>query len=231
MMNSKQYDFIKYLVRTLSISIVPPIISMVFKNTYPNNDRKYIWGIIIGCVMALIINVFIEYNLLHIKFLRKYSKYEGKWIEIIPEFNGKSITVCHIEYNYKNNIYKFYGKNYYDGEKQGTDFISEKLIIDNNGFYYVTNPLKDKINCFGEVIFNKNNVDGLIRADGYFYDIKNNSFSGMNETIMIKCNKSFCKKINFHSYKTFKKFTDIQIINNSKDFLKEEIERSKKVMK
>lgn len=204
-MKTKNAELLRYVIRTLAISIITPIITYLGVAFYnylcSNNIIQCSQNIdivctimsIIGCVFSVVIGIVIEHNLFKHRAFRKHARYEGKWIEIIPDFPERPITVCSYEYNSQKDEYLFYGENFYNNSERGLEFSANKFIFEN-GFYYITEQTKEQVSGVGKVTFNRSNTDGLTRAEGYFFDIANASGTKKHETIMIKYDESYFKK-------------------------------------
>ena len=120
-------------------------------------------------------------------------------------------------------------KEYKENKKSGVSFSAHKFIERDyhDGFYYITNHTVEQKNGLGKIGFLETNYDGLIRAEGYFFDSDGkNVCSEKYNTIMIKCDENFSKEL----FPEFKNSINIEtispnsIVEKSKDFIEKEIE-------
>lgn len=220
-------DLLRHIIRTVSISVIVPILSYYIScfSTRTQEEGAYTRATVIACIIALVIGAIIEYNLYRIPCFRKFHKYEGRWIEIIPDFPERPVAICDYIFLTDKYQYKYKGTNYNLKNYKSVTFEAEKFITNHNknGFYYITNETKEKANGFGEITFAGNNIDGLTRAEGYFFDVTNQYQVVKHEVIMIKYDEAYFKKIGVLSYEDPRKFTNKEIIERSKGIIEEEI--------
>lgn len=221
-------DLLRHIIRTVSISVIVPMLSYYISCLYTETQKEnksFTMSTVIACIIALVIDAAIEYNLYRIPCFRKFHKYEGKWIEIIPDFPERPVAVCDYVFLTDKYQYKYKGTNYNLENYRAVTFEAEKFIINHNknGFYYITNETKEKANGFGEITFTGNNIDGLTRAEGYFFDVSNRSQVIKHEVVMIKYDEAYFKKLGVSNYEDPEKFTNKEIIERSKEIIEEEI--------
>ena len=193
-------------------------------------DSFLIGVAVIGFFISLLFTMVLHNVLPRFKCFRTFKKYEGRWLQIIPESKQRPVSV--INFNYRKDLkeYEMYGINFTNNFETGIEFISHKFIKrdHHDGFYYITNHTWEQKNGLGKVGFMRGNLDGLIRAEGYFFDASNQNCSKKYNTIMIKCDEAFYNLINPLSCKSdFDKLTEREIAKLSINFVEKEIRNYK----
>ena len=165
------------LILPLAITIIPSILSYIGYRLYSDvKDLKidvlvcfvaYIFSAIIVCALCFFIErIFVR---------RIYKKYEGIWIQYIPDFTRK-IAVCELKYT--NGSYHFSGINYGDSSTDYTLFESE-MFIENGpcSFYYITSAHEqfkpEEIQGFGKVYNITKQNNNVYECQGFFFDVVN----------------------------------------------------------
>lgn len=191
--------------------------------------------IAMGGALLSALSIFLLYNYLpKAKRLRPFWKYEGKWLQIIPDFK-RPVTIFELKYDKQKMQYKMLGINFkLDGlYENGVEFTVHKIVERdyNDGFYYITNPTIEHKNGLGKVSFFETNFDDLVRAEGYFFDSDGkDNCSKKYRTIMIKCDSNFFEKICPDTGALFdiNKISPQKILTLSQDFVSQEINIYKK---
>lgn len=155
-----------------------------------------------------------------LKFLGVYGKYEGCWIEIIPDF-PRSISICRIYY--KDGEYHFDGTNYGLDNHDPVKFQSQKIVVsEKDEFFYISKSNQQHLPVgFGKVYCISNSNGEYYTANGYFVDVCSTGDSTMHNTKMIKFEEKF-----YNSFLVLKpgenpkKFTDKEIYDHVKDYIK-----------
>ena len=163
-----------------------------------------------------------------VKPFRAYKKYEGRWLQIIPDLKHRPYSIIDFKFNRRLYRYELHGVNFYEDISGGLNFDAYKFLEKNSkdGFYYITNQTVEFKNGLGKIAFVQNQYDDLIRAEGYFFDSSNDAYSKKYNTIIIKCDKCFYERLG-HQYKyiKLKKIPPIELMKLSEFFAKTEIER------
>lgn len=163
---------------------------------------------------------FFNKHISKIKQFRKYKEYEGRWIEIIPDFSRK-ISICNLYFN--DDGYHFDGFNYQDDIKRPVKFKSQKFIENGeDGFFYITKcDLIHRPEGYGKVSFISRSDEGYYKGKGYFLDVSVVEDPKIHNTIMIKFNSSFCNDcLNLHHYENPNEFSERDIYEHVKEYAK-----------
>ena len=204
----------------------------------------YIWGkcniddklftaffAVVG-VLGMIISYIFFYTVLpRIKFFRGFKEYEGRWLEIIPEFEDRPCSIIDFTFNKSSMKYEMVGFNFNRNLETGVEFKAYKFIERSfkDGFYYITNQTAENKNGLGKVSFIKSNFDTLTRADGYFFDSGFDDCSKKYDTILIKCDKEFYNSLGTqYRYMNVEKIPPIEIAQISQKLVANEIEKYKR---
>lgn len=224
---------ISKLISLVCSSGIPAIVNLiVFKIFYNTENLDYILAVttIMSFALSIIFTIII-YNLLpQIKFFRAYKKYEGKWLQIIPESVEKPYSI--IDFVYKKDLqkYELHGINYFEDLSDGISFDAYRFVerTFKDGFYYITNQTSEYKNGLCKIGFIQSNYDNLTRAEGYFFDSSNEGCSKKYNTIIVKCDKSFYEHLGAqYKYMNINDIPPIEIIKLSKKFADEEIQKYK----
>ena len=201
-------------------------------NSNHQQEQEWTPEFIFSIALLEIVCVLIAYSILYhilplFKFMRPFGKYEGRWLQIIPEFSDRPCSIIDFKFNKVSFKYEMIGYNFTENLESGVEFEAYKFVnrTFNDGFYFITNHTEEHKNGLGKIAFIKSNRDNLTRAIGYFFDSSNNNCSVKYDTILIKCNKNFYKHLG-DKYKYIKpnKITPLEIAEISRDLIDKEIE-------
>lgn len=217
------------LCSTISPALINFIGILIFYNPEKNNfDYILIISALVGSVVTLILTVVLHNRLPRCARFRPFRKYEGRWLQIIPDFDERPVSVFDFNFNYETKSYVLRGVNFYTDNDGYVPFSAYKFIERDfhEGFYYITNFTLEHKNGLGKIGFLETDYDGLIRAEGYFFDAGNEVSSKKYHTIMIKCDEMFSQKIfeEHNSYDDILKMSPKDIAEKSENFVKREIE-------
>lgn len=225
-------DLRSSLCSTFIPALINVIAMFVIIKKNKNSDSYYsLFWPLISSIITLFAILILHNILPRNKLFRPFSKYEGRWLQIIPDFK-RSISIIDFVYNKKNHQYEMKGFNFSRDNKSGLGFSAHKFIERDyhDGFYYITNHTIEQKNGLGKIGFLETNYDGLIRAEGYFFDSDGEDrCSKKYNTIMIKCDENFSNVI-FSEYKNninIEKISPSMIVEKSSDFIKKEIDSYK----
>lgn len=176
------------------------------------------------CAMLFVI---IYYGFMpHFKWFRVFRKYEGRWLQIIPDKPEMPYAIIDFVFDHEDRKYEMYGFNFDKTLEDGTSFQAYKFVerAFNNGFYYITDRTNENKNGLGKISFIKSNYDNLTRAVGYFFDSSNELCSKKYNTIMIKCDKKFLRHIGVeYSYLKLNKIPPKEVMEKCQKFADEQI--------
>ncbi len=227
MNNLRVPNGLKRILTVTATSLIPSLLIFLYNYCYLKDadSASTAWlGVITAAISCGCL--WIGYRLLPLfPFFRPFRKYEGRWLQIIPEKEERPISV--INFKFKNNKYILTGYNFNEQCNSGLEFKSDKFIKRDHyeGFYYITGCSIEQTNSLGKIGFIENNVDNLTRAEGYFFDSSNSNCSRKYHTIMIKCDKNFFMQIQPLLQKVnYKKLPEKMVAEMSWDFAKQEIE-------
>lgn len=182
----------RQLVNAMILSIVPILLISIGRIILGDNmftTTSITLTICAYLFSALCIFLFNKY-ISHAKYFRCLKKYEGRWVEIIPDF-PREISICKI--SFANDGYHFYGTNYSNSTNETVEFKSRKLFInENNEFFYITQS--DQIprpEGFGKVYSFSKSDEGFYKAKGYFVDVSVQEKPVIHKTFMIKFDSDF----------------------------------------
>lgn len=224
---------LKTIITTLVNSFIPAIITFGAICVYERCDEKFL--AIIACVNAfvcLLILLLLSNILIRCKAFRKYKEYEGKWIQIIPEFEERPVSIIDFIYSTKENHYILKGINFQKNSPTGVPFYADKIVDrkSGQGFYYITNYTREQKNGLGKIGFIQTNVDDFFRAEGYFIDVSDGQCTKKYDTILIKYDKNFIKKvskINVKKNKCISAPSDYDIYEQAEQVIEKEIQKYK----
>ncbi len=225
---------INELISSICSTFIPAILNVIviclIMKENENNNSYYSFLKPVASSIITIFSIIILHNILpKIKFFRPFKKYEGRWLQIIPELTQRPISIIDFNYDSKIRNYKMKGFNFTKDFKNGVGFSAHKFIERDyhDGFYYITNHTAEHKNGLGKIGFLETNYDGLIRAEGYFFDSAGGEVcSRKYHTIMIKCDKNFLKEIypNYENAVCIEKIPPREIAEISQVFVQKEIE-------
>lgn len=212
----------KQLVNAMILAVAPMTIISIGRYII-GDDMLTITNIVLTIVAYLIsgVCIFLINKLIsNIKHFRQHKKYEGKWIEIIPNFS-RNISVCKLYF--KNDSYHFDGDNYGDDINNPVHFESREFIENkNNGFFYITKSNQiPRPEGFGKVFGISNSDEGFYKANGYFVDVSTEEKPTLHKTIMIKFDSNFYDRcLNLRRDENPENFSSREIYEHVKEYAK-----------
>lgn len=223
------------LLSNVCSTLIPAIINVVavyFIMDLQQEITKIILSLV-SAVLTFCLIIILHNVLPKFKFFRPFKHYEGRWLQIIPDFESRNLSIIDFNYDKRNNQYLLKGFNFNTESsdeklKGGVAFTAHKFIERDyhDGFYYITNHTIEQKNGMGKIGFTEINYDGLTRAAGYFFDASGNEVEAKQyNTILIKCDKYFARKI----YGEKARYTDIskippnELCNDVRAFVNDEI--------
>ncbi len=220
-------------ITTFLTTVVPSVLNYFLISVLVLNNREVGEWLAALCasVSAILTFLFITltpHGLALFKFFRIFDKYEGIWLQIIPDMEKRPFTILNLKYNKYEEKYEMHGNNYSKDLQQNVDFDAYYIVERRfkNGFYYITDQTADYTNGLGKVCFVQSNDDNLIRAKGYFFDESTKMCSKKYKTYFIKCDKNFFDMLNGgKSYMRIRKMPPKKIMECCKDFAFEELNR------
>ena len=233
-MGLKDGRFLEKIFSAFCSALPAAIINLIagsWWNSYHPEEQQWSTEFIFFIAMLEIICVLIAYAILyhilpHFKFMRQFGKYEGRWIEIIPNYcDGRNYSIIDLTFNKKEFKYQLNGFNFSKDFKKGVSFEAYKFVesSNKNGFYYITNHTAEHKNGLGKISFIKPGPDTLTRAEGYFFDSSFNACSRKYEVMLIKCDKKFANKYTpEYTHKQLAKIDPKTIFEHCGNLLEEE---------
>lgn len=222
-------------ISALCTAIIPALINYyAITWWYSDENRRsyefdtFVARIAFWTAVASIICWCVIYRLLpHFRCFREFSRYEGRWLQIIPDCEERPYSVIDFDYNKELRKYELKGINFCkDTSEGGISFNAYRFVerTFHDGFYYITNQTTENKNGLGKLGFIRSNYDNLTRAEGYFFDSSNENQSKKYNTILVKCDRTFFEHLGWqHQYLNFKKVPPIEIIRLSQEFIENEI--------
>lgn len=202
-MNSKK-TFTELILPFL-IAFVPTSISYIaFKYISTNNDIEKELLLVFDVYVISFILIFLIYHFHGRIFGRMYRKYEGMWMQYIPDFD-KKIAVC--ELYYYGGTYHFSGTNYGSDENDYTMFETSMFVGNGaSSFYYITTAhdhLKpEEIEGFGKVYNISKQRSNVYEARGFFFDVRNadrpTHEKALQRTFLFKIDDDFIRHHKIH---------------------------------
>lgn len=128
---------------------------------------------------------------------RDYGKYEGRWLQVIPDRTNYPYTIFDFKYNKEEEKYEIEGYNFHKSlNVDGRKFRAYRLLerSKNDGYYYITDRTALGKIGMGKLYFDGNS-DGFVRAHGFFCDVDDRPDADRYETRMIKCDEAFCRSL------------------------------------
>ena len=130
---------------------------------------------------------------------RAYGKYEGRWLQVIPEREYFPYTIFDFRYNKEEEKYEIEGYNFCSAQDvEGKKFKAYRLLerSKHDGYYYITDRTKSGTIGMGKLYYDDEGLaDGLTRAYGFFCDVDNSPDARKYDTKMIRCDEAFCKML------------------------------------
>lgn len=230
--SNKKVIQIDKLITIICTAIVPAIINLIATiiiiRLYGEVSQTIAATlVVVTSVISALLILIAQHWLPTLKYFRPFKKYEGRWLQIIPDFE-RPISIVDLKYDRRSDRYLLKGFTLILHIETGINFTAHKFIERDyhDGFYYITNHTTEYKNGLGKIGFIETNYDGLIRAEGYFFDAEGiNNYSQKHNTIMIKCDKNFFFKINptESTYLNLEKIHPRKIAEMSKEFVEKEI--------
>ena len=224
-------------------SIPPAVANLLLSIFWDDISKSKVPIVVFIIVLIETFSVILAYATFYkllplIPFLRAFHKYEGRWLEIIPNPpSGRKYSIIDFKFNYKTLKYELKGVNFHKGFKTGVDFQAYRFIerTFKNGFYYITNPTTEHKNGLGKISFVELEIDNLLRAEGYFFDSDSGRCSRKYDTWLIKFDKKFFEKIRdeymkkddknkYKSHKQFSKECPQKLMGYCKKFAEEQVQ-------
>lgn len=231
------------LFSNICSTLLPAIINVVamyFIMDLQKESIKYVLSLV--SAVGTFFLILLLHNLLpKFRFFRPFKHYEGRWLQIIPDFKIRNLSIIDFNYDKRSNRYFLKGFNFNtelsDGEsKGGVAFTAHKFIERDyhDGFYYITNHTIEQKNGMGKIGFTEINYDGLTRAAGYFFDASGNEVEAKQyNTIMVKCDKYFAREIFGKKawYTDITKMPPNALADNVREFVDAEIKAYEQIKK
>ena len=133
---------------------------------------------------------------------RAYGKYEGRWLQVIPEREYFPYTIYDFRYNKKEEKYEIEGYNFCKNpDVDGRKFKAYRLLerSKHDGYYYITDRTQSGTIGMGKLYYDdEGRADGFTRAHGFFCDVDNGPDAKKYDTRMIRCDEAFCMKLVDH---------------------------------
>lgn len=225
MKNLKITDAEKSFISIMLSSAIPAGVGYLLFEFF--GEMPAFYSALISAFVSLIAFAIFYYVFPLIKWFRPFRKYEGRWIQIIPN-SPRPLAIVNFKYKKSEKQYELSGFNFTPDCETGVEFVAHKFVRRDHyaGFYYITNHTWEQKNGLGKIGFISNNIDGLTRAEGYFFDASNDSCSQKYETIMIKCDKKFFRFVDPTLCDAkFEKFPEKTVAKMSLEFVKKEIDK------
>lgn len=194
-----------------------------------DNNPLFLALVAILSAICMMLSYLIYYKILpKFKGLRELGKYEGRWLQIIPESSERPCSIIDFTYNKASLKYEMLGFNFTKNLDSGVEFKAFKFVerTFRDGFYFITNQTNEHKNGLGKIAFVKSNFDNLTRAIGYFFDSSSDNCSRKYDTILIKCDKHFYEHLGpQYRHINADEMTPIEIAEISKELVDKEIQK------
>lgn len=194
-----------------------------------DNNPLFLALVAILSAICMMMSYLIYYKILpKFKKLRELGKYEGRWLQIIPEFSERPCSIIDFTYNTASLKYEMLGFNFTKDLKSGVEFKAFKFVerTFRDGFYFITNHTSEHKNGLGKIAFVKSNFDNMTRAIGYFFDSSYDNCSRKYDTILIKCDKYFYEHLGpQYRHINADEMTPIEIAEISQSLINDEINK------
>ena len=234
-MGLRESKFSEKLISAICSAILPAATELGFAwlwfNVWHLNNQS-IWFapyITFSSALSTLISYIVFYSVLpRIKYFRELKKYEGRWLQIIPDLKDRPCSIIDFTYNTTSLKYELVGFNFTKDLSSGVEFKAYKFVerTFKDGFYFITNQTSEHKNGLGKIAFTKSALDNLTRATGYFFDSSSSSCSIKYETILIKCDDRFFEHIGSqYKYVKTNKIPPLEIAKISSKFVDDEIKR------
>lgn len=228
-MRNLKYPEILNTVLSMICSAIPPVLITVFVE---NKGLSLLWEVLIKFLAYIIASA--SFIILHkclpiwIPLFRPLRKYEGKWLQFIPDSKERPFSV--ITFSFRRDLYGYYlfGTNFSPNGEKTVFFDANKFVETSakNGFYYITNTTSEYKNGLGKISFIDSSYDHLLRANGYFFDSGRETCSEKYRTFFIKCDKNFFRSLGAqYSNIKIKELKHNDIFALCSEFAKNELER------
>ena len=245
-MGLSESKFLEKFIASLCSALPTAIINYLAANWWASTHETFDWSkefilfvAIIEIICILIAYAIVYHILPNWKFMRQFGKYEGRWLEIIIDNskinnpNNREYSIIDFKFNRNSFKYELKGVNFYKNSDIGVHFEAYKFVerTFKNGFYYITNPTIENKNGLGKISFVDPSEDRLCRAEGYFFDSDNEQYSVKYRTILIKCDRRFCKHIDKQSaFRKMKKLSPAQFMKKCQTFAETELKKHREVI-
>lgn len=233
-MGLREDKFWEKLCSAALSSLFPAIfefVSILLLDLFCNVDDNPLFLALVGIISAvcIMLSYLIYYKILpKFKGLREFGKYEGRWLQIIPESSERPCSIIDFKYNILSLKYEMLGFNFTKNLDSGVEFKAFKFVerTFRDGFYFITNQTDEHKNGLGKIAFVKSNFDNLTRAIGYFFDSSSDNCSRKYDTILIKCDKQFYEHLGTHyRHINVDEMSPIEIAEISRELVDKEIKR------
>lgn len=214
-------NFISIVLSTLIPAVMGYFISRNNKFSAP------VFSALFSAFVSMIAFMVFYFVIPLLKYFRPFGKYEGRWLQIIPN-SSKPLSIVNFKYKRFEQQYELSGFNFTEDCEMGVEFVAHKFVRRDHyaGFYYITDHTWEQKNGLGKIGFISNNIDGLTRAEGYFFDASNDDYSKKYDMIMIKCDKKFFRFVNPTACDLqFKKFPEKTVAKMSLELVKREVDK------
>lgn len=226
---------VRELVSHVSSTLIPALINiLVMIGLFELEKSRDTLILALISALSAVISIIIIHNIIaRIPCFRPFKNYEGRWLQIIPDFKHRNLSIIDFNYDKKSNQYFLKGFNFnteLKGEELygGVAFTAHKFIERDyhDGFYYITNHTIEQKNGMGKIGFTEISYDGLTRATGYFFDASGNEVDAKQyNTIMIKCDKCLARKLfgDSDESRDITKMSPISLAKEAREFVDAEI--------
>ena len=209
-------------------------ILLFYRQGKNNFDYILLIAALISVILTLICMIALHNILPRFQKFRPYRKYEGQWLQIIPELKERPYSIIDFMYNKDLRKYELHGINFFDDLSDGVSFDAYRFVerTFKDGFYYITNQTTENKNGLCKIGFVQSNYDELTRAEGYFFDSSSEKCSRKYNTILIKCDKIFYEHLDSkYKYMKVEKIPPMQIMEMSKCLVDKELEKYRRLNK
>ncbi|MBQ7099835.1 MAG: hypothetical protein IJO05_08965 [Oscillospiraceae bacterium] len=195
---SKAFDFIAFLLPAIVHAVIV-YVAMKFEIDLVDNAWNDALVGILGAFITFGFQVILLKFSRKIRKYRAYGKYEGRWLQVIPEREHFPYTIFDFKYNKEEEKYEIEGYNFCNRpDVDGRKFKAYRLLerSKHDGYYYITDRTQSGTIGMGKLYYDdEGRADGFTRAYGFFCDVDNGPDAKKYETRMIRCDEAFCKKL------------------------------------
>lgn len=198
---SKGFDFIAFLLPAIVHAVIV-FLAMKFEIDLVDNAMNDALVGILGSGVTFGFQWMLLMLSRKIRKNRAYGKYEGRWLQVIPDREYFPYTIFDFKYNKKEEKYEIEGYNFCaSSDVDGKKFKAYRLLerSKHDGYYYITDRTKSGTIGMGKLYYDdEGRADGLTRAYGFFCDVDNGPDARKYDTRMIRCDEAFCKELVDH---------------------------------